>query len=52
VVYDINFPKTFQTVRENGYLEIIRDALPQKSARAAEIYERARAYLEGNSSAG
>jgi putative nucleotidyltransferase with HDIG domain len=51
-VYDINFPRTFQTVRENGYLEIIRDALPQKSIRAAEIYERARAYLEGNSSAG
>ncbi len=51
-VYDINFPKTFQIIRENGYLEIIRDALPRKSARAEEIYERARAYLEVNSSAG
>jgi len=48
-VYDINFPRTFQIVREKGYLEIIRDALPRNSARAAEIYERARAHLEGNS---
>ena len=51
-VYDINFPRTFQMVRENGYLEIIRYALPRKSVRAAEIYERARAYLERNASAG
>jgi len=50
-IYDINFPRTFQIVRENGYLEMIRDALPETSVRVAEIYERARAHLERNSSA-
>ena len=50
-VYDINFPRTFEIIRENEYLEMIRDALPETSARVAEIYERARAYLERNSSA-
>ena len=47
-IYDINFPRTFQIVRENGYLEVIRDALPDTSVRVEEIYERARAYLERN----
>jgi len=50
-IYDINFPRTFQIIRENGYLEMIRDALPDSSARAAEVYERARAHLERSSSA-
>jgi len=50
-IYDINFPRTFQIVRENGYLEMIRDALPETSVRVAEIYRRARAHLERNSSA-
>jgi len=45
-VYDLNFPRTFQIVREKGYLEKIRDALPRTCVRAKEIYERARAYLE------
>lgn len=45
-IYDINFRRTFQIVRETGYLEIIRDALPGKSPCGEEIYERARAYLE------
>jgi HD superfamily phosphodiesterase len=49
-IYDVNFPRTFQIVRENGYLEMIRDALPQTSVRVAEIYEQARAHLERNSS--
>jgi len=49
-VYDINFPRTFQIVRENGYLEMIRDALPETSVRVAEIYEQARTHLERNSS--
>ena len=40
----------FQIVRENGYLEMIRDALPETSVRVVEIYERARAHLERNSS--
>jgi hypothetical protein len=51
-IYDINFPRTFRIVRENGYLEIIRDALPGKSSCAEEIYERARAYMEMNASGG
>ena len=48
-VYDINFPRTFQIVRENGYLEMIRDALPETSVRVAEIYQQARTHLERNS---
>jgi len=28
-VYDVNFVPTFQSVRERGYLEMIRDALPE-----------------------
>jgi hypothetical protein len=51
-IYDVNFPRTFQIVREKVYLESIRDALPQRSVRATEIYKQARAYLERNSSAG
>jgi len=51
-IYDVNFPRTFQIVRENRYLEMILDALPQDSVRIAEVYARARAYLERNSSAG
>jgi len=50
-IYDINFPLTFQIVRENRYIEMIRDALPGNSVRVAEVYERARAHLERNSSA-
>ncbi|MFC1859346.1 HD domain-containing protein [Thermodesulfobacteriota bacterium] len=44
-LYDVNFSRTFQIVRENGYLEMIRDVLPQASVRVTKIYERARAYL-------
>ena len=44
-IYDVNFPRTFQIVRENGYLEMIRRALPLTSARVTEIYARAYAYL-------
>jgi len=51
-VYDINFPRTFQMVRQKGYLEKIRAALPRTCARATEIYERARAYLERKTSPG
>lgn len=50
-IYDLNFPRAFQIVREKGYLEMIRDALPQRSVRVSEIYERALAYLESNSHA-
>ena len=47
-VYDLNFSRTFQIVRENGYLERIRDALPAGSSRVTEAYERARAHLGRN----
>lgn len=47
-IYDVNFRRTFQIIQERGYLEKIRDALPKKSARVSEIYERAAAYLERN----
>jgi len=49
-VYDINFPRTFEIIRENKYLEMISGSLPETSVRAAEVYERARAHLERNSS--
>ena len=52
LIYDINFPRTFQIVQEKGYLEIIRDALPRASVRAKEIYDRARAYLDGKCAGG
>jgi len=45
-IYDANFPRTFQIVREKGYLEIIRDALSVRSAPATDVYARARAYLD------
>lgn len=47
-VYDINFPRTFQIVRERGYLEKTRDALPRTCVRATQVYERARAHLDRN----
>lgn len=50
-IYDVNFPRTFQIVREREYLEKILDALPQKSIRVTEIYKRARAYLKRNTPA-
>jgi len=45
-IYDVHFPRTFQIVRENRYLEILFDTLPQESKSARQIYARARAYLE------
>ena len=51
-IYDVNFPKTFQIIREKRYLEKIREALPRSSARVQEIYNRAYAHLEQNNSVG
>ncbi|MBW1782678.1 MAG: HD domain-containing protein [Deltaproteobacteria bacterium] len=45
-IYDINFPRTFEMVREKGYLEILRDALTHSSNRTAQVYRRARAHLD------
>ena len=50
-IYDVNFTRTFQIIRENRYLDIIRDALPRESERVSEIYSRARAYLDRHASA-
>lgn len=44
-IYDINFPRTFQLIQERGYLEMIRDALPQ-SQKVLNIYSRVKSYLE------
>ena len=45
-VFDVNFPRTFEIVREEKYLETIRDALPKGSKRVEAVYARARAHLE------
>jgi len=50
-IYDVNFPRTFQIVREKKYLEKIRDAFLQENPPMTAVCERARAYLERNSSA-
>lgn len=44
-VYDLNFPMTFQIVREKRFLESIRNALPRSSSRVKEIYEMAQAHV-------
>ena len=44
-IYDLNFPRTFQIVRERRYLEKIRQALPRNSLRVSEIYDRVSKYL-------
>ncbi|MBE9547363.1 MAG: HD domain-containing protein [Proteobacteria bacterium] len=43
-VYDVNFAPTFQSIRERGYLEMIRDALP-KSKKVEKISSVAQSYL-------
>ena len=44
-IYDVNFPRTFEILRERGYMEMIRDALPQ-SEKVLEMYATIRSYLE------
>jgi len=48
-IYDVNFPRTFQLIRDRGYLEIIRNALPQ-SEKIANLCIKARACLEAHCS--
>ena len=43
-IYDINFVQTFQYVQERGYLEMIRDVLPN-SEKIAEIFNVVQAYM-------
>lgn len=47
LIYDINFSRTFQLIRERGYLEMIRDALP-RSKKILRIYSIVQSYLEKN----
>jgi putative nucleotidyltransferase with HDIG domain len=44
-VYDLNFPRTFQLVRERKYLRKIRAALPRGSVQIDNIYDRAFRHL-------
>ncbi len=44
-IYDVNFRRTFQIVREKGYLGWIRKALPSDSLRIKAVYEKALTYL-------
>lgn len=45
-IYDLNFARTFQIVRERNYLEKIQRALPHKSRRVAQIMKRVQTYLD------
>jgi len=47
-VYDLNYPRAFQIVREKGYLKMIRDSLPPSSDWVEEIYDRASEYMVQN----
>lgn len=51
-IYDVNFPRTFQILREKKYLKSIRESLPGESFKITQIYERARAHLERNAASG
>jgi putative nucleotidyltransferase with HDIG domain len=44
-IYDVNFERTFQIVKEKKYLEAIRSALPEGSSVIREIYVKALAHL-------
>jgi putative nucleotidyltransferase with HDIG domain len=46
-IYDINFPRTFQLIRDRNYLEAIRNTLPQTQM-VADIYARLWAYLKAH----
>jgi len=45
-VYDLNFVRSLQIVREREYLEKIRSALPKSSGEADKIYQFTNSYLE------
>ena len=48
-VYDLNFLRSLQIIKEKGYLEMIRNALPAASQKAENIYQITSAYLEKKS---
>ena len=45
-IYDVNFKRTFEIVKERRYLEQIRKALPERSNSIDAVYRRALAYLD------
>lgn len=47
-IYDLNFPRSFQIVKERDYIGMIRDTLPESSDRVDEIYKKAEKYMEKN----
>ena len=49
-IYDVNFRRTFQIVQEKGYLEKIRQALPENSFRVKSVYEQVLRYLHHKAS--
>jgi len=49
-IYDVNFRRTFQIVREKRYLEQIRQALPENSGRVKSVCEQALRYLHHKAS--
>lgn len=46
-IYDVNFPRTFRLIRDRGYLEMIRAALP-RSEMIADVYDKVLAYLDAH----
>lgn len=44
-IYDVNFSRTFELIREKGYLDKLCSALPKESARAQKICSKACQYL-------
>ena len=45
-VYDLNFLRSLQIIKERGYIEMIRNALPASSQKAEKIYQITSAYLD------
>ena len=45
-VYDLNFLKSLQIIKDRGYLKMIRDALPESSQKAEKIYQITSSYLD------
>jgi hypothetical protein len=44
-IYDVNFSRTFEIIKEKKYLEKIWDVLPKTSNTATKAYEQANRYL-------
>lgn len=45
-VYDLNFPRTFEMVRENRFLERIRASMPPDFPELDRVYTQVHAYLD------